>query len=110
MPVLVDENGPMFLGGIIAQIPSLWKVMDEVVEAFKHGGGVPYSSYERFFWEGIEKESHVYFENFLLQQWIPVVKGLGNKLSKASLGPGTPIPSSVSGPIPCSGKRLASNF
>lgn len=82
VPVLVEENGPMFLGGLIAQIPSVWKVMDEVVEAFKQGGGVPYSSYDNFFWGGIEKESRVYFENYLLQQWIPAVAGLEKKLEE----------------------------
>ncbi len=91
-PVLVKELGPMFLGGMIEQVPPLWKVMDEVVKAFKDGGGVPYSSYDKFWWEGMERETTVYFEHLLVQQWIPATSEIQSKLkdgiSVADLGCG----------------------
>ena len=81
-PILAQELGPMFLGGIIEQIPPLWNVFNQVIKEFQHGGGVNQSNYDHYWWEGIERETAISFENSLVQKWIPVTSDVQNKLKK----------------------------
>ncbi|MGH9193718.1 MAG: class I SAM-dependent methyltransferase [Acidimicrobiales bacterium] len=45
---LVRDAGPDNLSHVLQFIPLLAEVEQQVVECFRHGGGVPYSAYERF--------------------------------------------------------------
>ena len=42
---LAEEAGPMFVGGMYQMLPALAGVFDDVVDAFRRGGGVPQSRY-----------------------------------------------------------------
>ena len=46
--ILTRAAEPDNLAAIFQYIPLLGSVEDEIVHAFQHGGGVPYSSYKRF--------------------------------------------------------------
>ncbi len=81
-PILDQELGPMFLGGIIEQIPPLWNVFNQVVKAFQHGGGVNQSNYDQYWWKGLERDSAISFENLLVQKWIPVTPDVESRLKK----------------------------
>jgi SAM-dependent methyltransferase len=71
--VLAQENGPFFVGGIYQMLPAEAGVFDQVVSAFRNGGGVPQSQYSEMMWDGLERFTSTWFENFLLQQWIPAM-------------------------------------
>lgn len=80
--VLANEDSPMFVGGGMQfTTPSLWNV-PRIMEAFRKGGGIPYSeigdeihlAIERFFGPG--------YRNFLVNEWLAKVPGLNNKLDK----------------------------
>jgi SAM-dependent methyltransferase len=71
--VLAQENGPFFVGGVYQTLPALTGVFEQVVTAFRNGGGVSQSQYNDMMWDGIERFSASWFDNLLLQQWIPAM-------------------------------------
>jgi hypothetical protein len=71
--VLAQENGPFFVGGMYQMLPAFTGVFDQVLTAFRNGGGVSQSQYNEMMWNGLERFSCTWFENLLLQQWIPVM-------------------------------------
>ena len=62
-------------------IPILGQVEDQIVNCFKKGGGVPYSSYKRFH-EVMEEESAQTVLSGLFDWIIPLVPGLEEKLKE----------------------------
>lgn len=68
--VLAQENGPFFVGGIYQKLPAQAGVFDQVVSAFRNGGGVSQSQYTDMMWDGLERMTSTWFENLMLQQWI----------------------------------------
>src|ERR1700757_3827463 len=71
--VLARENGPFFVGGIYQMLPAQAGVFDQVVKAFRSGGGVSQSQYSDMMWDGLERLTSTWFENLLLQQGIPAM-------------------------------------
>ena len=63
MPALVHEGGPFFFGGVHEMLPALVGVLDQVIESFRRGGGVPQSAYDVHFWDGGERFTMGWFEN-----------------------------------------------
>ncbi len=43
--VLVDEDSPAFVGGFAQMIPDHFTHLPRIIDAFKNGGGVPYSDF-----------------------------------------------------------------
>jgi SAM-dependent methyltransferase len=82
---LADEGGPMFIGGTYHQLPALVAPLDLLTQAFKYGGGVPQSAYPSTFWDGFERFSGTWFRNFLVQDWVPAVPDVQEKLSRGAL-------------------------
>ena len=60
-------------------IPMLGAVEDEIVECFRHGGGVPYSSYPRFH-EVMAEESDQSVVSNLVESILPLAPGVLAKL------------------------------
>jgi 2-polyprenyl-3-methyl-5-hydroxy-6-metoxy-1,4-benzoquinol methylase len=71
--VLAQESGPFFVGGMYEMLPAFTGVFDQVLTAFRKGGGVPQSQYSDMMWDGLERFTSTWFENLLLQQWIPAM-------------------------------------
>ena len=71
--VPAQENGPFFVGGIYQMLPAQAGVFNEVVSAFRTGGGVSQSQHNDNMWDGLERFTSTWFENLLLQQWIPAM-------------------------------------
>src|SRR5438093_4330952 len=79
VPVLAQENGPFFFGGMYQMLTGMVAPLDQLAECFKQGGGIHQSVYDDNMWDGLERFTAGWFENLLLQQWIPampIVKGL----------------------------------
>ena len=71
--VLAQENGPFFVGGMYQMLPALTGIFEQVLTAFRKGGGVSQSQYNEMMWEGLERFTSTWFENLLLQEWIPAM-------------------------------------
>jgi SAM-dependent methyltransferase len=77
---LANEAGPFFFGGVHQMIADLPVILDRLTDAFRKGGGVPQSAYPESFWEGMSRFTAGWFENLLLQQWIPAMPDVERKL------------------------------
>ena len=63
-PALAHEGGPVFFGGVYEMLPPLVGVLDRVEESFKNGGGVHQSEYHPRWWDGMERFTRGWFDNF----------------------------------------------
>lgn len=84
-PALAQEGGPYFFGGVHQMIPSFAGILDQVTTSFRTGGGVQQSAYGDAFWDGMERFSNGWFENLLVQQWIPAMPDVETKLRKGAV-------------------------
>ena len=83
--ILAEEAGPMFLGGMYESLPSNLAIFEQLVHAFRHGGGVPQAAYDEHAWCGLERLTAGWFENFLLQEWLPRLPDVQAKLERGAL-------------------------
>ncbi len=84
-PVLAQELGPVFFGGVQSMAVDGLQVFDRIVEAFRTGGGVPQDAYPAGFYENMDRFTSGWHENLLLQQWIPAVPEVQSRLATGIL-------------------------
>jgi SAM-dependent methyltransferase len=97
VPVLVDENSPAFLSGLVeGAVPDILMI-PTVIERFKTGKGIPYDRYPAETFEGIERGTRPDYLHLLVQTWLPAVPGVIDRLkaggSTADLGSGAGLAS-----------------
>jgi SAM-dependent methyltransferase len=79
---LAHEGGPVFVGGPYEMLPGMARTFDGVIEAFRTGGGVPQAAYDPSIWEGMQRFTDTWFENNLLQAWLPALPHVADKLER----------------------------
>ncbi|MDQ6661140.1 MAG: SAM-dependent methyltransferase, partial [Chloroflexota bacterium] len=82
VPVLAQENGALFFGGIHQMLIGMIRPYNQLVHSFQHGGGVPQSAYDDDLWDGMERFTSGWFENLLLPVWIPAMPEVQAKLEQ----------------------------
>ena len=75
-----QEGGPMFLGGAYQEIDGHAGRVRPVAERFRSGGGVDQDQYPATSGTGCQRFTNGWFENMLVQQWIPAMPDLEAKL------------------------------
>jgi 2-polyprenyl-3-methyl-5-hydroxy-6-metoxy-1,4-benzoquinol methylase len=83
-PILADETGPVFFGGVYQELVGSLAALARVADAFRAGGGAPQEAYPSDFWEGMERFTAGWFENLLLTDWLPSVPGVRAKLEQGA--------------------------
>jgi SAM-dependent methyltransferase len=63
-------------------LPAFSGVFDQVLTAFRSGGGVSQSQYNEMMWDGLERFTCTWFENLLLQQWVPAMPDVKAHLAR----------------------------
>ena len=90
--VLSNTDSPLYLRSVFSMSEASWRHIDQLAEAFLHGGGIPQSEFGDRFWCGFERFTGASFKNFLNQDWIPAVPSvdaaLRNGGSAADIGCG----------------------
>jgi SAM-dependent methyltransferase len=84
VPVLADEAGPMYFGGAHQALLGTFGVLDQLTTAFRQGGGVSQPEYSEDWWAGMERFTGGWFENLLLQQWIPAMPRVREALERGA--------------------------
>lgn len=69
--VLANTDSPVFFGGMYQQMQGLWNIMPNLKEHFRTGGGIDLDAYGKDWWDGMERVTAAWTENFMLQEWIP---------------------------------------
>ncbi|WP_068272448.1 class I SAM-dependent methyltransferase [Aldersonia kunmingensis] len=77
--VLTRAAGPDNLARLAQYIPVLAEVEQDVVDCFRHGGGVPYSKFPRFH-AIMAEESGQIFDAALIEGILPLAPGLTDQL------------------------------
>ena len=85
LPVLAQEHGPIFFGGMHQMLAGMVGPLNQVVQAFQHGGGVPQSAYDHNMWDGLERFTAGWFENLLIPVWLPAMPEVQAKLERGAL-------------------------
>jgi SAM-dependent methyltransferase len=83
-PVLAQETGPMFFGGVYQELLGCLSGFEPVSHAFRSGGGASQDTYPADFWEGMERFTAGWFENLLLSEWLPAVPAVRAKLEQGA--------------------------
>ena len=84
-PVLAQESGPIFFGGIHQMLAGMVGPLNQLIQAFRHGGGVPQSAYDHNMWDGLERFTAGWFEHLLIPVWLPAMPDVQAKLERGAL-------------------------
>jgi 2-polyprenyl-3-methyl-5-hydroxy-6-metoxy-1,4-benzoquinol methylase len=85
IPVLAQEGGPVFFGGVQEEMVGLVGPVNQLIQAFRSGGGVPMEAYDASTWEGVTRFSSGWFENLLVPVWLAAMPEVLAKLEKGAL-------------------------
>jgi 2-polyprenyl-3-methyl-5-hydroxy-6-metoxy-1,4-benzoquinol methylase len=85
VPVLAQEGGPVFFGGVQEEFVGLVGPINQLMQAFRSGGGVPMEAYDPSTWEGVTRFTSSWFENLLVPVWLPAMPEVGAKLERGAL-------------------------
>jgi SAM-dependent methyltransferase len=83
-PVLAQEHGPVFFGGMYQMLLGMTGPLDQLERAFRQGGGVPQAAYDDNLWDGLERFTAGWFENLLIPVWIPAMPDVQAKLERGA--------------------------
>ena len=78
--VLAAEGGPFFMAGAFELTFAYLQAVEAVIVAFRHGGGVPQADYPDMTWTAMARFSRPIYDNLLVEQWVPAVAGLSERL------------------------------
>jgi SAM-dependent methyltransferase len=84
-PVLAQEGGPFFLGAAFQQVIAEIGPYNQLIQAFRQGGGVPMEAYGPDLWEGQARFSAGFFEHLLVPVWLPAMPEVQAKLERGAL-------------------------
>ncbi len=83
--VLAEEDNTFFTGGAFQYAVTCYRQIPKLLEAFQHGGGVPFVDFGPDIVEAIERLFHVGYETWVAAQWIPAVPDVHDRLSTGGL-------------------------
>jgi 2-polyprenyl-3-methyl-5-hydroxy-6-metoxy-1,4-benzoquinol methylase len=85
VPVLAQEGGPVFFGGVQEEMVGLSGPINQLMQAFRDGSGVPMEAYDPSAWEGISRFTSGWFENLLVPVWLPAMPDVLAKLEDGAI-------------------------
>jgi hypothetical protein len=80
--VLADEDSPFFMGGALEGLVPAAMITPKVEEAFRTGHGVAYADYLPELFESQARWSATGFKHEFVQQWIPVMPQVLERLRR----------------------------
>jgi 2-polyprenyl-3-methyl-5-hydroxy-6-metoxy-1,4-benzoquinol methylase len=83
-PVLAQERGPAFFGGAHQMLHGMLSAYDHLLEVFRTGGGVHQREYHDDMWDGMERFTAGWFDNFLVQDWMPALPRVQEALERGA--------------------------
>jgi len=78
--VLTWEDNTFFTGGAFQYAVACYRQIGKLMDAFRGGGGVPFTDFGPEIVEAIERLFHAGYEAWVAEQWLPAVPGLEAKL------------------------------
>jgi SAM-dependent methyltransferase len=81
---LAFEESPFYMGDMSRLLPALTIMLDKVSERFRSGRGVSQDDYPIEFYETMWRKNTNRLSKVLVQQWIPLIDGLAEKLESGA--------------------------
>lgn len=82
VPVLADEDSPVFLAGSLGSLTAIYKIEEKLTEAFRTGGGIGWHEQDESLFYGTEYLFRTGYKAHLASEWIPALTGVEEKLRK----------------------------
>ena len=82
--VFADPDSPVALGGAYYSVASLYIDESKVSEAFRTGAGVPWGEHHSCLFCGTERFFRPGYAANLVQQWLPALEGVSDKLTRGA--------------------------
>ncbi len=81
---LAQEDSPAYIPGAFQIVSAMFKDEHKVTEAFRSGGGVGWHEHHPSLFEGTERFFRPNYAANLVNQWIPALDGVKEKLEKGA--------------------------
>lgn len=81
VPTVAGEPGPTFFGGVWQELLGAVQRYDQVLEAFRHGGGVDPDALHPDVWAGTARFTTQWHQNMLVQEWLPLLPDVEQALT-----------------------------
>jgi len=82
IPVLANEESPVFLAGGLGGLTAIYKIEERLIEAFKSGQGIGWHEHDPSLFYGTEYLFRTGYKAHLTSEWIPALTGVDAKLKK----------------------------
>src|SRR5258708_23036444 len=77
---MADEDGPFYIVGVYDSVASLYADEDQLLEAFRTGGGMGWHEHDHRLFRGTERFFRPGYRAHLVAEWIPALDGVKEKL------------------------------
>jgi SAM-dependent methyltransferase len=81
---LADEDSPFYILGVYDSIASLYADEDQILEAFRSGGGMGWHEHDHRLFRGTERFFRPGYRAHLVAEWIPALDGVQAKLERGA--------------------------
>ncbi len=81
---LADEDSPFYILGVYESIASLYADEDQILEAFRSGGGMGWHEHDHRLFRGTERFFRPGYRAHLVAEWIPALDGVKEKLERGA--------------------------
>jgi SAM-dependent methyltransferase len=81
---LADEDSPFYILGVYDSIASLYADEDQILEAFRSGGGMAWHEHDHRLFRGTERFFRPGYRANLVAEWIPALEGVQAKLERGA--------------------------
>jgi SAM-dependent methyltransferase len=81
---LADEDSPFYILGVYDSIASLYADEDQLLEAFRSGGGMGWHEHDHRLFRGTERFFRPGYRGHLVSEWIPALEGVQAKLERGA--------------------------
>lgn len=84
VPVLVDEDSPLYLASAFEIPASMWFDQERTLDAFRTGKGIPWGEHDERLYCGIAAIYRNAYRASLVDEWIPALDGVAEKLERGA--------------------------
>lgn len=84
LPVLVDEDSPVFLASAFEIPASMWFDQERTLDAFRTGAGIPWGEHDGRLYHGIGAIYANAYRASLVPEWLPSLDGVVDSLERGA--------------------------
>ena len=81
---LTDEDSPFYVGGGFYVVKAMSRAEPRITEAFRKGGGILWGDHDPDLFVGVERFFRPGYRAHLVNEWIPALTGVEEKLKKGA--------------------------